>query len=300
MIKKYTTLILAVLFVLCCIIVNADVGSPFVQVESKHGEKKYSKSLDSIPGELSLDTTWKFHAGDDFRWASAAFNDNSWDTLRSDLKSGHAPDQFKGMGWFRIRLKISPSLFHKTFALNMSQDGASEIFLNGKRIYKFGVVSTRENEVPFDPSNNTYFIEFGSDTIQLIAVRYSAWTALEKHYKHPGFSITLKIIASLNSGWKMKQAGLTALMFFFTMFLVLTFFHFLLFIFYRKNRSNLYFSLLAAVLSIIFLCTILPFWSSNPFIGDIIEHILYYIFTPFFLFIVLSLYSIFSIKLRYE
>lgn len=45
-----------------------------------------------------------------------------------------------------------------------------------------------------------------------------------------------------------------------------------------------------------FLCPVIALWSSNPFMGDIIEHILYYLFTPFFLFIVLSLYSIFSLK----
>ncbi len=253
--------------------------------------------VDSIPNQLSLDTTWEFHAEDDMQWAQPSYNDNSWATVFSDLSAKHGGDKFNGIGWFRIHLKVAPALFNRTFILDVSQYGASQVYLNGKQIYKFGVVSSSpQNEVPDEPSNSTYFIEFGRDTNQVIAVRYSAWAALQKKIPKPGFEITIKNLSLLNAGSKNRQIGESAGMFIFAVFLVVSLFHLLLFLFYHKNRSNLYFSLLSAALAIMILCPVIAMWSSNPFIGSTIQNLLLYLVTPFFLFIVLSLYSIFSIK----
>src|ERR1700739_1577487 len=138
MIKRYAPFILLFYFACLCFVSNANTVQPVIRV-------------DSIPDELSLDTCWKFHDGDDMQWAAYAFNDNSWDTLFTDLQGKHALTQFKGIGWFRIRLKVVPALFKKTFVLKMRQVGASEVYYNGNKIYRFGLVSNTDNEYPLNP-----------------------------------------------------------------------------------------------------------------------------------------------------
>ena len=288
MIKRYARFILAFCSACVCFISNASTVQSVIKV-------------DSIPRELNLDTHWRFHAGDDLQWVAPSFNDNSWDTLTTDMKSKNALSLFKGIGWFRIRLKVTPALFRKTFILKMDQAGASEIYLNGKKLYRFGAVSNTNagNEVPFDPKNNTYFIQLSADTIQVIAVRYSAYTALKKEYSEPGFSLTLSNVDHLATDTSEKEGQILFSTFVFGIFLTLAIFHLLLFFFHRKILSNLYYSLMAFVLAFFWLYPAILAKSGNPFIADDLNNILAYIYAPFFFFIILLIYSIFSVKFNW-
>ncbi len=283
MIKRYAPFILIAFFACCGFVTKANTVQPVIRV-------------DSIPKQLDLDTCWKFHAGDDLQWAATSFNDKDWDTLVTDMMSKHALTQFKGIGWFRIRLKVAPSLFHGTFVLKMEQAGASDVYLNGKKIYRFGAVSNSVNEVPFNPKNNTYFIQFSTDTIQVIAVRYSAYAALQKKYYEPGFSLSLSNVEHLAIDTQQKDGTVMFSIFFLGIFLTLAMFHLLLFLFHRKTLSNLYYSIMAFVLSFFWLYPAILAKSGDPFIANTLNETLLYIYAPFFFFIVLLVYSIFKVK----
>src|SRR2546423_1588182 len=101
------------------------------------------------PEGLTLDKGWKFHAGDDIKWAGTDFDDAKWDTIHPEKDVYFLPQVRKaGICWFRLKLHIDSSLFNKTFAMIVQQSGASEIYLNGKRIYTLGKVGT-------GPDNNS-------------------------------------------------------------------------------------------------------------------------------------------------
>ncbi|HTA83573.1 MAG TPA: SpoIIE family protein phosphatase [Bacteroidia bacterium] len=252
-------------------------------------------NLDSVHKTVNLDTCWKFHGGDDIRWASASFDDKEWDTLFTNLNSKHAHELFKGIGWFRLHLKVSSKIFYKPFVLKMEQEGASDIYLNGKKVTNFGKVSvTPEDEYPFNPLNSLYLMQLGGDTSQVIAIRYSAWKALEKKRAEPGFSFSLAETSSLESRLSQAEGLISGSTFFFAMFLTLGVFHLLLFLFHRKAISNLYYFFMVVALAVFWLYPAVIANSSNPFISELFNKVLFFVYAPFFTLMVILMYSMFS------
>jgi len=132
--------------------------------------------LRKIPAEgLSLDKGWKFNAGDNPEWARQDYNDNAWVSIDPTLELHHLPlVREAGIGWFRLKLAVDSSLLSQKLAIVVSGLGASEIYLNGQLIYRFGTVSRdyKEEETRF-LSNDLLSLNLGQQTSQIIAVRYS-------------------------------------------------------------------------------------------------------------------------------
>jgi hypothetical protein len=61
---------------------------------------------------ISLDGLWRFHPGDDARWASPAFDDSAWPLLRSDEPwTDQGYNQLSGFAWYRFRVQApSPAM----------------------------------------------------------------------------------------------------------------------------------------------------------------------------------------------
>lgn len=252
--------------------------------------------IDSIKKEISLDTLWRFHEGDNIQWANNAFDDKDWIELNSNLSTKGALDHFKGIGWFRIHLKVAPALFKKTMLLRLSQFGASEVYFNGKRVFEFGTVSASGNEVPYTPKSKPCFIELGQDTNQVIAIRYSAFKALQRKTTAPGFSMKLISTENFIQAEQQEETTIDFTAVIFGMFFTLALFHLLLFFFHRKIKSNLYYSIMVFLLSFFWLYPAIIAKSTNPFTTDELNNIFVYVYAPFFFFIVLVIYSIFDLK----
>ena len=92
---------------------------------------------------------WKYHPGDNPEWASPTFDDTAWES-RSTLLSRKelSENRWEGIAWFRLHLSVpNEQLWNLPLALYVTyQAGASEIYLDGELIYKFGTVGTRKEE----------------------------------------------------------------------------------------------------------------------------------------------------------
>ncbi len=120
---------------------------------------------------------WKYAPGDELRFADPQFDDSAWEmlngtaiTLDSIPKSG-----WRGIGWFRLRLKIDDALVNQQLALIMDHWGASEVYVDGKLINRFGKVgTTAETEEAFRPNKIPVLFNFDANQREhLIAVRHS-------------------------------------------------------------------------------------------------------------------------------
>jgi two-component system, NtrC family, sensor kinase len=131
--------------------------------------------IDKMPAEgLLLDKGWKFHAGDDSSWANPEFNDKDWEPINPALDIMHIPQfQNKSFGWFRLKLEVAESLMDKPLGITLSQVGTSEIYLNGRLLYSFGVASpaSMQNQ-PHFLLNRPFIIKLDSKRFQVISVRY--------------------------------------------------------------------------------------------------------------------------------
>ena len=59
-----------------------------------------------VRGIVTLDGAWRFHLGDDPRWADPAFDDSSWQTITlGQPLTEQGIDTYSGFAWYRIRLQ---------------------------------------------------------------------------------------------------------------------------------------------------------------------------------------------------
>ena len=117
---------------------------------------------------------WKYAPDDDPRFAELQFDDRAWATLASSDKPQDSPSSWRGFGWFRLHLRVAPELANVALNLEMAHLGASEIYVNGKLIRRFGVVGkTLAEETGFNPNALPLGVVLQADSEQVIAVRYS-------------------------------------------------------------------------------------------------------------------------------
>ncbi|MBL8205267.1 MAG: SpoIIE family protein phosphatase [Blastocatellia bacterium] len=119
---------------------------------------------------------WKYSPNDDPRFADPQFDDHAWETLSSTaIMLNNIPKSgWQGIGWFRLRLKADPALASQSLALVMVHYGASEIYLDGKLVERFGTVGTTpETEVAYNPNTLPIYITLDARDEHVLAVRHS-------------------------------------------------------------------------------------------------------------------------------
>jgi hypothetical protein len=80
--------------------------SPGIPAAAPHADSAVSSPPAKIHGVLSLDGPWRFHTGDDPRWADPTFDDSAWPSVTLDQPlSGQGIDPYSGYAWYRIRLQ---------------------------------------------------------------------------------------------------------------------------------------------------------------------------------------------------
>jgi serine phosphatase RsbU (regulator of sigma subunit) len=262
----------------------------------------YLAAPSSLPvGEIK----WRYSPGDDTLWAEPNYYDSKWELVDPwmDMLKPEA-EKWNGIGWFRKVIKIDSTLLNKTIGAYIHQDGASEIYLNGKKIFEFGKVGkNKADEEFFDPFNTPFVFSFDSNTVYTIAVRYSNHSHLgweyfyNKFFSHLGFSISIfDFNNNIKSELILKQErtstdwGING----FTLAFSLIFF--LLYFFYLKQKQNLYFALFVFGIFLMSASTDLQF-IGNPAlklvaIYRIVQFIAFsLVFTFFLLFIYESVYK---------
>lgn len=81
---------------------------------------------------------WRFHTGDDPRWADPSFDDSSWALLRSDTSwASQGYKGYAGLAWYRFEVTNPPA--HTQLAIFVPEILSSyQIFLNGRMIGEVG------------------------------------------------------------------------------------------------------------------------------------------------------------------
>lgn len=260
--------------------------------------------LDSLHSTVRLDTLWKFIPDDDTLYANPDYDDSHWDELTSSFSMVSTTDSvFPGYGWFRLHLVIDSSLRNKQFAFTISQQGASQLYLDGILLEESGVFSMDpEEEVTDNPKTTPIVSSFTDSLTYVIAVRYSNLKARSNldNYRssNAGFIIRIKDPKVAMENVQETVIAAYFILFLFSIFIVLSFVHMLLFLFYRKQRSNLYYSifmfLFSGVVFNVFLSNVLTETPDFRIVYDFITSLL---FPFFFLPLTVFLYTLFLKKI---
>ena len=221
---------------------------------SAFAQKQDLLHIDSIPAQgLVLNQGWKMQAGDDPEWAKTTYDDSQWAPIDPTQDFKNIPELWKSRTvWFRLKFTIDSSFTQKTLACLVAQTGASEIFLNGKRIGSFGKIADQNGKVlAYTPRNGTALgIPLHHSGIQVLAVRF----AVQKHLPYlifadrPNIALSLHLMEVENMGKYLLNDLIPYFEFGrFGLFFILAVIHFALFRFNKKEKANLYFFLYALI-----------------------------------------------------
>lgn len=200
--------------------------------------------IDSLPTQgILLDRGWKFHAGDNPDFAKPDFDDAKWEGINPiftipDLKQVNTDNSL----WLRIKLKSSKS---QLIALSIRQSSASEIFLNGKIVKFLGTIGLDgQTTIAYTPVGEYVLLNLDA-TENTLAVRH--FFQKGTRYKqfndifYPLFSCQVfdmnhipKHLYNSTFIWEGFNIGVP-----FILFLV----YFTIFLFYKPNKTALWFSL---------------------------------------------------------
>ena len=98
--------------------------------------------LNKLSKNDTLLSGWAFHPGDNPRWAGPAYDDSKWKPVDPGQDVDHFEDlKNAGILWLRVHVLVDSSLAGKTLAMRIAQYTASEIYLNGKLIARYGKVN---------------------------------------------------------------------------------------------------------------------------------------------------------------
>ena len=203
-------------------------------------------TLEDIEKDGASLVNWKYHPGDNPEWADPAFDDTAWESAQSLLFKKELPESgWEGIGWFRLHLSVPDErLWHTPLALEVTyQAGASEIYLDGHLIYKFGTVGAQKGEETPYWERDPQVISFSGKADHVIAVRYSNFS-FDQSILMFGFGLEL---SPINPAIKSRATAIREITTFqmvctaISVFLMLQ--HLLLFIFYPRAKENLYFAI---------------------------------------------------------
>ena len=211
---------------------------------------------------------WKYQAGDNAAWASPAFDDRDWKRLTNDeinFDPAGALEKWNGQAWFRLKLNVDESLVNQPLALRFWHWGASEIYLDGERLENFGTVAgsvenaNQSGELELNPRGFPVAFVFKTGGEHTLAVRYSLTevndlsSVFGKWMAHgrfgPGFTGGIQNAGSAIISYSNNLLGYSGNKLFIGILYSFALLHFLLFIFYRQQRANLFYSLFAFCLA---------------------------------------------------
>ena len=120
-----------------------------LQLSVAYGQASAAPAVVTIDGlgkgTVDLSGPWRFHTGDDMRWADPGFNDtpgeNGWESILADRPWGaQGHYAYTGFAWYRLNLRITPAPDVKTdFQLLLpSLEDACEVYWNGKLVGRYG------------------------------------------------------------------------------------------------------------------------------------------------------------------
>lgn len=196
------------------------------------------------------DSLWYFHAGELSAHQQNAASTTGWDTLHyTAFGKQNAPHGWRGVGWFGSWIRVDSDLVNKKLSLRINHDGASEIFLDGKPIGGYGKVGNSAKEMQAMSARRELIPIWLADTRpHLIAIHYSNF--FEVYANFYGFQTWIGNYDQLAPKIQTANQRFNFMLMCAAAQLILGLVHLLLFLFYPRQKLNLYYALFVLLIGI--------------------------------------------------
>jgi two-component system, NtrC family, sensor kinase len=227
--------------------------------------------LNKLSKNDTLLSGWKFQAGDNPQWAEPGFDDSKWQAADPSQNI----TEFKqlknsGIGWIRLHIKVDSTLTNQRLIAWVNQFTASEMYLNGRLIAKYGHISPNPKKtVANSPGRKLLFIQLQKGIEQIVSVRLGYQAGIPylspNFIPLPAFCLYINEEKAAYANYIVDQNSIKQLMVTMTlfagMFLILSIIHIIYFIYDRVQKIHLYYSIFSFSICIAFAVSI-PFFNN--------------------------------------
>ncbi|MEO5943825.1 MAG: ATP-binding protein [Ferruginibacter sp.] len=278
-----------------------------VKVSAQHKEVF---QLNNLPAKDTLLTGWTMYAGDSVQFANPYLDDSKWSAIDLTKDISQYPQLHQsGIIWLRLHVSVDSSLKDQVLSAHIEQYTASEVYLNGKLIQKYGTVSNDPKKVSaYLPSPQPFLINLWRDTQNVIAVRAAYEPGIpyisNLNYTLPVFNLYINSFQAAAEKYSVDEHQMKMYIILFSIFsgalLLIGFIYLVYFLFDKSKKVNLYYAV--SMLAIGLNALPIEVWGAERY-GDValgmwvfyFEAIAYTIGN---LFIVLTIYSLFNYPRR--
>jgi phosphoserine phosphatase RsbU/P len=118
---------------LVCAVLLLGLSSPAQTFDASH-----------LGDSIDLAGNWRFHTGDDVRWAQPDFDDSEWQVVSTKKPwSEQGIDHVQGFFWYRLRIGLPAN--HQRLNLFFNYSGLTyEVYANGQSIGRYGTFPPNE------------------------------------------------------------------------------------------------------------------------------------------------------------
>ncbi len=192
---------------------------------------------------LGPDVRWRYQPGQPTGWASPVTDDHAWPLVNSSFPFEHGPPGWRGTGCFRVWFTLDSALLGQPLGFRFRHAGASEIYLDGHLLGRLGTLGTSgATTTGWWPSHQTLPFMLREAGPHLLAVRYAQFDPWPADV-NSGFRVRVapapRLIAENLAILRVADVNLIVL----AGAGVLLLLHLFLFLHYRPQRANLYWSL---------------------------------------------------------
>ena len=268
-------LLFTILNLIPTVIYGQNARDKVVSVENLQDDKTIALDLEF----------WKFRIGDEADWAARNFDDGDWQNIEESKITPEemitSPD-WNGRVWFRLPVSVDESAVNRQLVLITAlRGGAAEIFLDGNLLARFGEIGS-EKVVEYNPNNLPIPFKFDTAGEHTFAVRFASRTYADTSKGIgrwlvagnvlPSFSMEIKDAENLPSAISSyaNSASMRIGFLFVGVLLALALLHFLLYVFYRVERANLFYSVYAASFALFLLLNNFKFFGHQSVAATII------------------------------
>jgi serine phosphatase RsbU (regulator of sigma subunit) len=245
---------LNLLFLFFVLILNRSVFSNSISINGTN-----INFSDQEKNVVDLNKNWRFAIGDNLEWSKPQFNDRKWDTVYLPFTIEELiPFKYHGNVWLRSTFVIKQEFVSKSLSFIIKQFGASEIYIDGKLIHQFGKVgNSKAAEEAFNPQSIPVSFTIDSAGTHVIAIRYSNHNTIsENELESELDAFDLQIVTAetgiyISELKILKENILTSVGI--GIFLTLGIINFILFLFYKRDKSSLYYSLFSIAVASTFM-----------------------------------------------
>ncbi len=197
------------------------------------------------------------------------YNDTDWITVHPGLQYDIDSVDFKGIAWLRLHVWADSTIAGTPLAILMTHSGASEIYLDGELKMKYGTINGPDNTVNYDPNRIPFVITMDTVGEHILAIRYANYDAKTNYVKYQfplaGFTFRASIANNLLDKEFKRRAIVGFISIFVTgLCIALSLLHFFLYIYYKAEKSNMFFSLFCISMATAFLLPYIASYHSYP------------------------------------